>query len=530
MLQLRRPSDGAVSEPRCFEFLPLDAGRSYWSAKRLKTNYTVFNQILNVDQAIQAEELRHKSPTQRVEFPVSPGLEHLGLNLQYPGISETSPRPFDADDIKVEPITTGYRQHLNPVAMPGSGSHRFSQPGLMSVSSSLNSTSSSLVSPTTTSNRDSAPEVPVRSPLKSHLLHQPQIPSIPSRQPRPMSDLSLLSDFTQCDNASIVTRQSVNEILSLAEGSIASGDNINLDNMSIDFYFQEQGLIKLEEPSPVKVAPALRKISVDYMGSMSSVATVRENKAQSVQPIEEPSSSNIVEDIDMNQIYDDVMQCVYDDVDVKYDDLPMMDVNGPPVPPVRKRGLSVDRGVQSIDKPLPTAPKPPSIITILSEKKNELLKEREKEQERKKQIEEQKRKEKEILDEQRRKEKEEKELKRNEERERKRIEDEERKQKKKKEEEEKRLKSPESESEKLNQSLFQRLFQRTQSKLEDEEKSNDLDLPPPVPAHASSSNLEPSESSESQEPSERKQENGVPSPLIFDSDLSDIENFISQVN
>ena len=44
-VQLRRPSDGAVSESREFELLPLDAGRSYFSAKRLKTNYTVFNQV-----------------------------------------------------------------------------------------------------------------------------------------------------------------------------------------------------------------------------------------------------------------------------------------------------------------------------------------------------------------------------------------------------------------------------------------------------------------------------------------------------
>ena len=45
-IQLRRPSDGAVSESRSFEFIPLDAGRAYWSAKRLKTNYSVFNQLL----------------------------------------------------------------------------------------------------------------------------------------------------------------------------------------------------------------------------------------------------------------------------------------------------------------------------------------------------------------------------------------------------------------------------------------------------------------------------------------------------
>ena len=29
-------------------------------------------------------------------------------------------------------------------------------------------------------------------------------------------------------------------------------------------------------------------------------------------------------DLDIGQIYDDVMQCVYDDVDVKYDDVTML--------------------------------------------------------------------------------------------------------------------------------------------------------------------------------------------------------------
>merc|ERR1712158_83265 len=57
-LQLRRPSDGAVSESRPFEFIPLDAGRAYWTAKRLKTNYSVFNQILTLDQAAQRQQLR----------------------------------------------------------------------------------------------------------------------------------------------------------------------------------------------------------------------------------------------------------------------------------------------------------------------------------------------------------------------------------------------------------------------------------------------------------------------------------------
>ena len=83
-IQLRRPSDGAVSESRAFEFLPLDPGRAYWSAKRLKTNYSVFSQILTRDQQQQQQqpqqpqqpqqqqELKHKVPLSRA--PVMAGV------------------------------------------------------------------------------------------------------------------------------------------------------------------------------------------------------------------------------------------------------------------------------------------------------------------------------------------------------------------------------------------------------------------------------------------------------------------------
>jgi len=45
-LQLLRPSDGAVSDPRKFDFLPLDGGHNFWAAKRMKTNFNVFSNIL----------------------------------------------------------------------------------------------------------------------------------------------------------------------------------------------------------------------------------------------------------------------------------------------------------------------------------------------------------------------------------------------------------------------------------------------------------------------------------------------------
>merc|ERR1712037_348173 len=132
-------------------------------------------------------------------------------------------------------------------------------------------------------------------------------------------------------------------------------------------------------------------------GSLTSVATVKEilpepapsSLTQMVQPAQDPTSSTgtttpLPMDIteDLGQIYDDVMQCVYDDVDVKYDDL-------------------VQLGDAGVEKPLPGVPRN-KIISKIEEKKNEIILLREKEAEKKKQLEEQKRKEREALEEQKR--------------------------------------------------------------------------------------------------------------------------------
>merc|ERR1712183_815434 len=139
-------------------------------------------------------------------------------------------------------------------------------------------------------------------------------------------------------------------------------------------------------------------------------------------------------DLDIGQIYDDVMQCVYDDVEILADQ--------PPVPPLRKKDVSIEP--PDIDKPLPAAPRN-NILTKITEKKNELMTAREKE-----------------LEEKRRKEREEKERKKKEE-----------KEAKKKEEEEKKAKL---EEQKIKSSLFQRLFQRSQSRpTEDGEAEADGD-------------------------------------------------------
>jgi len=282
-----------------------------------------------------------------------------------------------------------------------------------------------------------------------------------------MSDFSSL---TQCDNISMATRQSVNEILSMADVSVFSGDTITLDNISVNTLLNnplgmEQPLNQPQENIEIKEEPleaAINNSTINNLsqsvatglGSLTSVATVKEYKQEqpqgfSVTPMDvtditSESPGMTMDDLDIGQIYDDVMQCVYDDVDIKYDDVTLL-MDQPPVSPTRRRETNIDADIPDIpdiDKPLPAAPRN-NILTKLTGKKNEMLIAREKELERKK-------KEKEELEEQRRKEREEKERKKKEEREA-----------KKREEEEKKAKLDEQ---KIKSSLFQRLFQRSQSR------------------------------------------------------------------
>merc|ERR1711874_895250 len=228
--------------------------------------------------------------------------------------------------------------------------------------------------------------------------------------------------------------------------------------------------------SPLGLTGDVKVEAQETLGSLTSVATVKEVRptgskdtpsSQTFSPMEiSEQNTNTMEglDLDIGQIYDDVMQCVYDDVDIKYDDVEIL-ADQPPVPPLRKKDVSIEPA--DIDKPLPAAPRN-NILTKLTEKKNELMTAREKELEKKK-------KEMEELEEQRRKEREEKERKKREEKEAKR-----------KEEEEKKAKL---EEQKIKSSLFQRLFQRSQSRPSEDGGEEDAEmveasLPPPPPPSA----------------------------------------------
>jgi len=412
-IQLRRPSDGAVSEARTFEFLPLDPGRAYWSAKKMKMNYNLCSQILSRDQALRGQpeagqgqppqqppmELKHKVPLSRA--PVMAGV------FSAPSEAASSVQPPETEAAFV----TQQRQTLRPVAMPGAGS----------VTNGMNQPPQPAVSfPAAAASHHQPPQVPARAgQMDKSSLFDPA---------RPNSDMSIMSEFssiTQCDNISMATRQSVNEILSMADVSVFSGDTINLDNISVNTLLSnplgmQQPLNQPQQNIDIKEEPletsainsSIHNLSQSVatgLGSLTSVATVKENNPIStpmdVTDITSESPGMTMDDLDIGQIYDDVMQCVYDDVDIKYDDVTLL-MDQPPVPPTRRRETNIDADIPDIpdiDKPLPAAPRN-NILTKLTGKKNEMLIAREKEMERKK-------KEKEELEEQRRKEREEKERK-----------------------------------------------------------------------------------------------------------------------
>jgi len=208
-------------------------------------------------------------------------------------------------------------------------------------------------------------------------------------------------------------------------GSMISVNTVKENNVT-NSYISESSNFKDSTPTP------------------STSAQINNNTPMDVTDITNEVANEAMDTLDLDQIYDDVMQCVYDDVDIKYDDVTLL-MDQPPVPPQRRNKeleTNIDADIPDIDKPLPAAPRN-NILTKLTEKKNEMIIAREKEIEKK-------RKEREEIEEQKRKEKEEKERKKREE-----------KEAKKREEEEKKAKLDEQ---KMKSSLFQRLFQRSQSR------------------------------------------------------------------
>nr|CAD7431383.1 unnamed protein product [Timema monikensis] len=124
-VQLRRPSDGATSEPLPFEFLPLDSGRpTFWSLRKAlvkKGNYAMFSSILASNTAYLTRQVGSGSEQQPMKVPLTtskvtfaePCIEVEEILLSddvQNGSPEPSLEPVEEKDVKskdmdIEPST-----------------------------------------------------------------------------------------------------------------------------------------------------------------------------------------------------------------------------------------------------------------------------------------------------------------------------------------------------------------------------------------------------------------------------------------
>ena len=489
-MQLRRPSDGAISDPRPFEFLPLDGGRGFWAAKRMKTNYNIFSNILAIGNqprlATTSMEVdgEDQQPTRRKV----PSASNSPL-LTSPGFSPRIPAPNSLASVQVIPASG-----VPPPPPPPP------PPPLPAIPSSQ------------VLQRSSAgyfDDRPLRVPPKGAAVNL-----------RPISAASDVSSVSSASTGTTVTGRSINDILSLADGaddderrreSVLSDFDIPsspTENVSIQQLMmtssanlrqqlsQQQQLQLLanhlaagQQPQVVAVVQQPHAAVAQQPSAVMVIQQPAQQQQQQLQlqqrlqqlqplavqppaktaqlvkpvlladkPVKHEEVKTEIELMDIDA-YDEVLQIVYDDVDTKYDVVQLAaPETTPPVPPVRRQ-----RTAESLTRPAPPTPEtekspeeekplpetPSKVPTILAKfsgsgKKNA------------KEVEEQKKREKAEKEAERLREKEEKEREK-EERERekaaKKQEELEKKKKKKSKTEEENLTSP-------RQSLFQRLFSK----------------------------------------------------------------------
>lgn len=530
-IHLRRPSDGAVSESRNFEFLPLDSGRSFWANKRLKTNYNIFNSILTASGG--SAKINEVMASQ----------EELKRKIRAPNHGAAS---------SIATVTTS--QHLDPSTMTSS----FPPP----PAPARNYHTLSMVPHSTLASQQQL------SPENAQLLSvDSSMGLVNPNSVSPNRPLSQVSNTSTATNATDATKQSVNEILSLA----GDQEDISVYSMNLNEALESGGdmsfsaLMKMDQAKLENMTanqPNQRQPGTsNVMGSMTSVATVRENKpptegAHSKLDVTVEQGVNLDETVmDVDALYDDVMQCVYDDVDTKYD---CVDFSGaPPQIPTRQRKMSVEVELvtpTSPEKPLPGTPsKMPTIITKLTKKdadaiqKKKELEEQKKREKAEKEAEKQRQKDEKEKQKQREKEEKEKEKQRKlEEAEKKKKEEAEKKKKKntKNEEEKKKMdsenanaaKSTDKDPSSPKPSLFQRILKRSKSqvdfsidaegnKIEDGDSANAN--PPPVPAHQSTIDLTLMDNLNE---NSMDSLNGNNSIEPTEEDLTEIQNFLESGN
>ncbi|KAK8389543.1 hypothetical protein O3P69_008922 [Scylla paramamosain] len=213
-VQLLRPSDKSTSEPRPFQYLPLDSGRPFTSFKRLKNNYGLFQRILGLDSPMTAEgseeTLRRKTPT---PAPCSPGPLEVAI------IDDVKPRPL-ADLKMVSPVAGKIQSHPPQSGSPPLAS--VNKPSISPSSAPLPLTSSS--PPLLTSPDQSVDDI--RQRLTATLERRKAGGATSPRVPAPMrpsqfwsDDASVYSDTDVLDE--VLSQGSVNDLLSVVGEGLA---------------------------------------------------------------------------------------------------------------------------------------------------------------------------------------------------------------------------------------------------------------------------------------------------------------------
>lgn len=213
-VQLLRPSDKSTSEPRPFQYLPLDSGRPFTSFKRLKNNYGLFQRILGLDSPLTAEggeeTLRRKTPT---PAPRSPG------PLEVASIDDIKPRPLT--DLKLVSSTAG-KPHAHPLPSGSPPLASINKPSISPPSAPSAVVPSS--PPLLTSPDQSVDDI--RQRLTATLERRKAGGAISPRVPAPArpsqfwsDDASVYSDTDMLDE--VLSQGSVNDLLSAVGEGLA---------------------------------------------------------------------------------------------------------------------------------------------------------------------------------------------------------------------------------------------------------------------------------------------------------------------
>lgn len=110
-IQLRRPSDGATSEPLPFEFIPLESGRpTFWSLRRAlhkKGDYSVFSGILAANTALLTVGASGTEEAPKILSSMVPALQEDGSLSKLPALRIVTKEKIISEELSTTQ-TEGY--------------------------------------------------------------------------------------------------------------------------------------------------------------------------------------------------------------------------------------------------------------------------------------------------------------------------------------------------------------------------------------------------------------------------------------